>query len=114
MASNKKVTSKRPVVNEKPRTIRDTEDITQIIQDKSLIELRDFINSRIEKYGEKSHLDYEYFGYDGGFDINIEYFRQETEEETALRVSKEKKEQEKFDKKEKSEYEEFLRLKDKF
>lgn len=91
MASNKKVTSKRPVVNEKPRTIRDTEDITQIIQDKSLIELRDFINSRIEKYGEKSHLDYEYFGYDGGFDINIEYFRQETEEETALRVSKEKK-----------------------
>lgn len=92
----------------------DTEDITQIIEGKSLIKLRDFINSRIEKYGEKAHLDYNYFGHDGGFDINIEYFRQETEQETNLRVSKERKEQEKFDNKEKEEYKEFIRLKNKF
>ena len=41
--------------------------------------------------GEVWKLDFDYYGYDGGSELNVKYYRQETDEEFKGRLEKEQK-----------------------
>jgi hypothetical protein len=77
----------------------------------------EILNNYIAKY-QDVRIEYKYFGYDGAFDVAISFEREETDKEYEARLVKEKVKEEKLKnraaKKKQKEYEQYLKLKDKF
>lgn len=66
----------------------DTMDISSVFEG-TLAEVKAKFDAMLEKYkagaGETEHVDISYYGYDGGFEVEVKYFRQETDAEYATR-----------------------------
>ncbi|MFW6281203.1 MAG: hypothetical protein ACOC1O_00130 [bacterium] len=113
---------------EKPKRKNIKEKIKELHYGGIAEELNGFTMDQIKKWADKqktNHPDYNEiiiefnpYGYDGGFDTIFFGIRKETYDEYNNRIIKEKKEREKRrikrEEKKQKEYEEFLRLKKKF
>lgn len=90
--------TKKPVVNKKRKTERNTYevefdleyDLKTVIE--KLTEVLSIIESRGEDLAKDPYIEYDYYGYDGGKEINIYYNTYtETEQEWKERVEVEEK-----------------------
>ena len=94
------------------------ECVGHISMDGTCIDLIEKLKGTISQYGVSAEIREEWAGYDGGVDLTLYYFRQETDQERDKRLEKERKEKEKKktaeETKKEKEYKQYLKLKKKF
>lgn len=61
------------------------EDVINLLQ-----RWKDYYESKCEDV-EVCKLDFDYYGYDGGYELKVKYYREETDEELKVRFEKEQK-----------------------
>lgn len=100
------------------KMVQDKIDVDVDFEEVPLHNLYNIIQKWISSYGEDAYIDKDYYGYDGGYDLQLYFKRIETDKEYNKRLKdeerKKKKEQDAKLKKEEREKREFERLKKKF
>ena len=71
---------------------------------------KDYYESKCEDV-EVCKLNFDYYGYDGAFELTVKYYRQETDEDFKLRLEKK---QERLIKKQEKELEQLKKLQEKY